>query len=95
MEPMKEVVVQPPQFDPFPAPPDVSTYSKLIYRDRNGMGNKTLVKELKYAPVFDESKRRKITSKKNSVQLDPPSQLKMTGLASHDYMFVTVTPNNQ
>ena len=58
--------------EPPPAPlddhcsklPDIEagefTYSKLIIRDKNGIGKNPLIKELKYVPVCDKSiKKRK------------------------------------
>lgn len=37
------------------------TYSKMIFRDKNGVGNNTTIKELKYVPVGDKlTKRRKM-----------------------------------
>ena len=48
---------------PTPSPqPGVFTFSKLIFRDRNGIGNNTMIKELKYMPVYDKATRRRRTS---------------------------------
>ena len=45
------------------------TYSKLIFRDKNGIGNNTKIKELKYVPVCDKSmKKRKVSRQTNNVQ---------------------------
>ena len=40
----------------------VFTFSKLIFRDRNGIGNNTMIKELKYMPVYDKSQRKRKAS---------------------------------
>jgi len=40
----------------------VFTFSKLIFRDRNGIGNNTMIKELKYLPVYDKNTRKRQAS---------------------------------
>lgn len=39
------------------------TYQKLIYRDYNGVSLASRVKQLKYAPVLDDTTRRRRLSK--------------------------------
>ena len=45
----------------------VFTFSKLIFRDRNGTGNNTMVKELKYVPAVDKQVRGKIVGRRSPI----------------------------
>jgi len=69
------------------------TYSKLIFRDKNGIpGKNTTIKELKYVPVCDKSiSRRKASRQAKEDELYLSQSKNPTPLTVKDYRKMVVS----